>query len=382
MRVLQVLALDALGGTELMVASLILRSDPAVVRHELATLAPPGPIAAQVRAEGGRVESLGGGGGLLAAAWRLGRLVRSRDYDVVNAYGLRASAAARLLVRVLQPGAVFVCGVRALHVTEVERLDSPKARIASLAERALSPLVDVYDSNSRAALGLLAGLGVDEERLVHIPNGLDLALWSPRDPAHEDAREPLVLCVARFVDRKRQQDLLHALAALRRDGRRFRAVLAGEGPTLPEMRELAIRLGLRGTVELPGSLPPREVRRLLEGASVACLPSAWEGMPGSLMEAMATGVAVVGTDVSGTDELVVDGESGLLVPAYDRAALAGAIARLLDDRELRDELARGGRRRMEERFSLDVMLEAKERLYRELGSRTDPRRPEPASGTG
>lgn len=130
------------------------------VRHGLATLAPRSPIVARVRA-GGRLDEVAGcvSGGLARAAWRLEHLRRVRQYDVVNAYGLKASVAASVLVRLLQPTAVFVCGVRALHVTEVERLDSPKARFASLVERLLSPLVDVYEANSRAALELLTGLG-------------------------------------------------------------------------------------------------------------------------------------------------------------------------------------------------------------------------------
>jgi glycosyltransferase involved in cell wall biosynthesis len=365
-RVLHVLPLDTLAGTELMVASLILRSDPAVVRHELATLEPAGPIAARLNAASHQVASLGGAGGIGGSTWRLARLIRSRGYDVVNAYGLKASLAARLIVRTMRPRPVFICGVRALHVTEVERLDSPKARIASLAERLGSPLVDVYDANSRAALDLLAELGVERERLVYIPNGLDLERWTAR--AAEPEGVPLILCAARFVPRKRHEDLLGALARLKGAGHSFRAVLAGGGPLLDEMRALATRLGLDGCVELPGPAGTEEVRELLGQSTIACLTSASEGMPGALMEAMAAGVAVVGTDVGGTNELVVDGESGLLVPAYDPQALAGAFARLLTDPELRARLATGGRRRMEERFSLDVMLDAKERLFLDVVS--------------
>lgn len=364
------LACDEPAGTELMVASLILHADSGAVRHELATLAPPGPIVARVTAGARWGRSLGGRGGPAGAAWRLGRLLHVRQYDVVNAYGFKASVMARVLVRLLQPTTAFICGVRALHVTEVERLDSPKARVASLVERLLSPLVDVYDANSRAALGLLAGLGVDGDRLVYIPNGLDLSLWTPREGDVESGHAPLILCTARFVERKRQQDLLNALAVLNRDGQRFRAILAGGGRTLPTMRALATRLGLEGCVELPGPLSPDEVRQLLRQAAIACLPSAWEGMPGTLMEAMATGVAVVATNVSGTDELVVDGESGLLVPAYDPPALASALAALLDDRQSRALLAAGGRRRIEECFALDVMLAAKQQLYREVSGRS------------
>jgi glycosyltransferase involved in cell wall biosynthesis len=180
--------------------------------------------------------------------------------------------------------------------------------------------------------------------------------------------EPLILCAARFVERKRHSDLLHALAGLARTGRSFRAVLVGAGPLLPEMRALTSALGLEGRVDLPGPVGSDEVRSLLEGATIACLASASEGMPGTLMEAMASGVPVVATDVGGTNELVVDGESGLLVPPYDPPALMNALESLLDDPDLAGSLAAGGRKRMEECFSLDVMLQQKERLFRRLAA--------------
>jgi glycosyltransferase involved in cell wall biosynthesis len=162
-------------------------------------------------------------------------------------------------------------------------------------------------------------------------------------------------------------------------------VLAGDGPTLPEVQALVDRLGL-DSVELPGRVGPEAMRDILARASIACLPSMWEGMPGALMEAMASGVTVVGTDVDGTNELVTDGDTGLLVPLCDPPALAAAIASLLEDPGQRRRLALAARRRMEERYSLDVMLRAKEGLYLELAerlarSRAATPKPPPASST-
>jgi glycosyltransferase involved in cell wall biosynthesis len=95
------------------------------------------------------------------------------------------------------------------------------------------------------------------------------------------------------------------------------------------------------------------------------------------MEAMAMGVAVVATDAGGTREVVGSSDTGLLVPAYDPAALAQAIGRLLRDPVLRERVAEGGRRRMETSFSLEAMAAANERLYRDLASRR--RAPSPSS---
>jgi glycosyltransferase involved in cell wall biosynthesis len=89
-------------------------------------------------------------------------------------------------------------------------------------------------------------------------------------------------------------------------------------------------------------------------------------MPGALMEAMACGVAVVATDVPGTNELVVDRETGLLVPGYRPLALAEALGELLEDPDLRARLGASGRERMESQFTLEAMVLAKERLYRDV----------------
>jgi glycosyltransferase involved in cell wall biosynthesis len=364
---LHVLACDELAGTELMVASLVLRSEPSRVRHELAVLSGPGPIVERVRAASRDATALGGRHGLAGASLRLARLLRARRYDVINAYGFRASMVARLLVWLLARRAVFVCGVRGRHVTDVADVRSPKARLAAALERFTSSLVDLYDANSRGGVELLGELGVAPERVVQIPNGLDLSTWTPAHRGPDDP--PTIVCAARFAPVKRHEDLLRALALLRRNGHAFRALLAGEGPTLPAMRSLATELGLADIVELPGRVDPEAMRGMLGRASIACLSSVWEGMPGAVMEAMACGLPVVATDVSGTREVVADGESGLLVPPCDPPALARALARLLDDPELRARLGTAGRRRMEERFSLEAMLDAKERLYRELVER-------------
>lgn len=191
---------------------------------------------------------------------------------------------------------------------------------------------------------------------------------------------PLILSRRAWWNESASKTFLHALAALSRDGHRFRAVLAGGGPTLPATRALASKLDLVGCVELTGPLTPEEVRGLLHQATIACLPSAWEGMPGTLMEAMATGVAVVATNVSGTNDLVVQGSRGFWYLFYDPPALARALAALLDDRQARARLAAGARRRIEECFALDVMLGAKQRLYREVSGRFPRRERESAEG--
>ena len=125
-------------------------------------------------------------------------------------------------------------------------------------------------------------------------------------------------------------------------------------------------LGLEDRVTLHGTLSPPEVAQLLADADIACMPSSQEGMPGAVMEAMASGLPVVGTRVNGIAELVRDGETGLLVAAQDPAALAGALAVLVTDSPLRQRMGVAGRRRIVDELSLEQMVEATTQLYLEL----------------
>jgi glycosyltransferase involved in cell wall biosynthesis len=366
--VLQVLAQDDLGGTELMLASLIERLDERRVSCELGLLSTAGPIATRLGAGGIRVHALGGGGAGRTAIG-LARLLRRGGYDVVNAYGLRAGLAVRVIARLVSPRTRVVIGVRGLLVTEVEELASPKAKLALWLERATSRLVDLYDSNSRGAAELIVSLGIDSGRVRYIPNGLDLDLWPANGAKGSTEGPPLVASVARFVSRKRHQDLLHALALLNSAGVPFRAVLAGAGPTLETCRGLSVELGLEDRVEFPGRIAPDQVAELLEHAQVGCLSSLWEGMPGFVMEAMAARLPVVATAVNGPDELVVDGQTGFLVPAKDPEAMMQALRTLLEQPALAARFGQAGRDRIERDFSLDSMVTAKQSLYEGLVAR-------------
>lgn len=362
-RVLQVLTCDQRAGTEVMLAQLVTRGKPDAVSYEVATLDAPGPVAAELRDAGVPVHSLGRRG-IAPASLGLIRLMRGRGFDVVNAYGFKGSLVSRVAVRCAKPRPAFVCGVRGLLITETQSLTGPKTQLADLLERAMSGWVDVYDANSKGALERLARQGIPRPRLVYIPNGVDVERWTlERVPTSR----PVVLCAARFAKVKRHEDLLHALALLNAEGLDFHAVLPGEGPLRRSTIALAAELGLRDRVEFPGRIDGDGIRRLLAQATVACLPSAWEGMPGAVMEAMASGVAVVATKVNGSADLIVDGESGLLAPPWDPSALAARLRQVLENPAYAGRLGEAGRERMRECFSLDSMVAAKEELYSSLG---------------
>lgn len=366
-RVLQVLTCDNFGGTELMVATLVERLDRSLVRPSVVTLERPGPIAERLGKSGVHVRSLGGSGLAIAFA-RLARILSRERFHVVNAYGFKSTAVTRVLVRALSPGSKFVNGVRGLHVAALEDIGGRKSRALLTFERGGSRLVDAYDVNSSGAVELLAGAGIDHSRLHYIANGIDVEDW-PVALQDSGAGGPIVVCVARFDPLKRHTDLIQAASHLASAGIDFRLSLVGGGPTLAESRELAARLGLdEPRVTFHGPTSPPQVRALMAESHLFCLPSLWEGMPGGIMEAMASGLPVVGTRVNGIADLVEHDRTGLLVPPRRPDRLAGALASLLQDPQRMVQFGAAGRERIGDHFGVDRMVNAKQRLFCSLAA--------------
>ena len=195
-----------------------------------------------------------------------------------------------------------------------------------------------------------------ESRIVRIYNGLDLDRFSPNGGAREDP--PLVLAVGRLVEKKGFADLVRACGILRRDGVRLRCRIVGKGELEGELRSLVQELGVADIVELAGTAPRDELLALYPRASALVAPCLVgsdgnrDGLPTVLTEAMALGVPVVATDVTGIPELVENGRTGLLVPQRRPEALAASIRRVLEDRAGAERLVRAARDRVERRFDL------------------------------
>ena len=209
----------------------------------------------------------------------------------------------------------------------------------------------IATSRSRAAIAseLVGGYGWPAEKIAVVHNAVELDRFG--DPAPPGLRAelgaadaPLVLTAARLDDQKGLPVLLEAAARL--PGAIF--ALAGEGPEEENLRRLAERLGVADRVLFLGRR--EDVPSLLAACDVFALPSLYEGSSLALLEAMAAGRAVVSSAIPGTDELVEDGRSGLLVQPGDSEALAAALARVLDDSGLRGSLAAAGRERAEREF--------------------------------
>ncbi|MGE0096178.1 MAG: glycosyltransferase family 4 protein [Alphaproteobacteria bacterium] len=202
----------------------------------------------------------------------------------------------------------------------------------------------------------LAALAPSAKKVELVYHGLDLARFAPQPVPRITATTPVILSVGRAVEKKGFDDLLSALAALP-SARDWRFVHVGGGPLLPELMRQAAQAGIATRLEWRGALPQDEVLRLYREADLFVLPSRVagngdrDGLPNVLMEAQSQSVACVSTRVSGIPELIVDGETGVLVPPGDAPALARAIESLLIDPAARARLGQAGQARVTAHFS-------------------------------
>jgi glycosyltransferase involved in cell wall biosynthesis len=196
---------------------------------------------------------------------------------------------------------------------------------------------------------------VDESRWVVLRLGVDLPPARNDPPATN--QPPVILLAARFSPEKGHATLLEAVGRLLEEGERFELWLAGSGPLRAEAERRAKELGVDHVVRFLGYVPNAEILRWLAAGRVdlVTLPSDSEGLPVSLIEALAHGVPAVASDVGGVAELL-GGGCGVLVPPGDSRALAQGIGSLLRSPHLRERTARKGRARVEQEFAVERVV--------------------------
>ncbi len=195
------------------------------------------------------------------------------------------------------------------------------------------------------------------------PLGVDPALFAPR-PFRADPHPFEVICVGRLTPAKGQAILLDAIARLRAEGREIRLRVVGDGPDRPILERIVAERGLGAAVIFEGAVNQDLIRELYAAADAFALASFAEGIPVVLMEAMAMTIPCVTTFITGIPELIRDGLDGLLVAPSDAEGLAAALARLMDDAELRRRLGEAGRVRVEEKYHLHRNIERLAAIFR------------------
>ena len=288
---------------------------------------------------------------------------RARHVGVVH-LNLSPAPLLPLLRALLLVLAARAAGARVVLHAHTGRLHASAARWSYRAAlRAALLFVDSFVVVSRDAERAAARLG---RGVVRLENAVDTGRIRPGPKADP----PELLFVGTVCERKglidlRDALLLAGLQATKAGQVRVRIVGDGaqEGPGAFERIVSAFADAGLGGVEFLGAVERTRVIELLRGASMFCLPSHREGLPLSLLEAMAAGAAVLATDVGDVSLALDQGRAGLIVPPANVRALAAALRRLVDDPEERDRLAAAARIRVEERFSRDRLVRSIHELY-------------------
>jgi glycosyltransferase involved in cell wall biosynthesis len=316
-----------------------------------------------------------GYGGWAGAALAASRKLRRKGVETTALATAFTTLAHEIEAKRLSP--VVRAGLRTRVAADADTLwvRTLGSRYEGRAYRGCSTVVVNYDS-VRRLLEDAYGVGTMRIRKLTYATPMafrpDVDLAGSPEPAElqalADPDAPLVLSISRHDGRKGLDIFLRALASLRDDGVHFRACLLGGGILLEQHRRLAAELNLVDRVAIPGRVP--DIAPYLGRADVFALPSLEEGSGSiSVLEALYAGVPVVASDIDGIPEDLTDGEESLLVPPSDISALAAALRRLLEDRELRGRLGAAARGLHERRFSADAFSSDLVKLYSDHGLR-------------
>ena len=194
------------------------------------------------------------------------------------------------------------------------------------------------------------------DRVCRIYNGLD---FSEFERADFSSNPPVIIAIGRLIPKKGFGDLIRTCALLAERGKLFRCEIIGEGPLENELRVQINELRLQNNVVLAGAKPQTQLRRWLAAAYVFVLPSVidrdggMDNLPTVIMEAMATGLPVVSTNIGGIPEMVIENETGFLVQPGDTAGMADAIEKIINDRSLAHKLGQSGYERAQALFSIE-----------------------------
>jgi len=297
-------------------------------------------------------------------AAELAKIVREHEIDHLHAhFATSAAGVARMAAAFARVPYTITAHAKDIFHEDVDPDDlrrklSDAAAVVTVSDYNVEYLHAQYDS---AADGV-----------VRIYNGMHL----DRFPyASALVRPPRIVAVGRIIEKKGFGDLVSACASMAAQGRRFECIIIGTGELEEQIRRQIADAGLTSTVQLLGPRPQREVIELTGGAAVFAAPCVVgadgnrDGLPTVLLEAMALGTPCVSTDVTGIPEVVRDGDTGVIVPQHDPAALAVALGRLLDDGAERERLATNARRLIEEEFDIHRNAARQRDLFETVGAK-------------
>lgn len=307
------------------------------------------PLRSQLEESGVTVREVAGTGLRRAAA--LAHALKEDDVDIVHSWLFIANAYAAAAKLLGAPG-VLVTSARNC------KIQGAFSRAANTVAFRMSRRIVVNSADVKTYVQQV--YRAPAARIVVVPNGVDTNRYRP---AKFEPVAPHVVTVGRLVRQKNHDLFLRAAAAVRAAVPAVRFTIVGDGPLRSSLEAQCADLGLRDAVVFAGERS--DVEALLRSATSFWLTSRWEGMPNVVLEAMASGVPVVATDVSGVRELISPGVQGHVVPSEELEPLVASALSVLAGDDTRAAM-RGAARDRAMEFSTDVMVARLVSLYREV----------------
>jgi glycosyltransferase involved in cell wall biosynthesis len=326
-----------------------------------------GPLGEELRAEGFTVEVLHRKAGLdLRCAWRLASTLRRHRVQLVQAHQYTPFSYAQL-ARLVYPSAPILFTEHGRH-----QPDYPRRKRMLFNRWMLRRCDHVVAVGEAVKQALIVNEGLPTGRIEIVYNGIDTDRFTPSPTERESVRNELgladddlaIIQVARLDYLKDHLTAVRTMSRVVQVVPRARLFLVGEGPEQAKIEAELARLGAQPHVTFLGLR--NDIPRLLRGADLFLLTSTSEGIPLTLIEAMATSLPIVSTHVGGTGEVVLEGKTGFLAPSGDDTALSLAIVQLAQDSALRQQLGRAGREVAVALFSEAQMAQRYAELYSEM----------------
>ena len=332
------------------------------------------PMADQFRESGIEVHSLGLNRRTdLSVLVRLRKLMKKVRPDILHTYLLHANVLGRIVGRLV--GIPVIIGS--------ERTIGQAGPCGRLATKLSNPLTNAVEVNSElGARSIAIDLGVPPDKIEVVRSGVDLKKFghstnraAVRSQMGLKKGQHLVLYVGRLRAVKGIEYGLRAFAAAQSQLSSMHMALAGEGELLDHLKNIVRELNVSDHVTFLGVR--NDLPDLLSGADSVLMPSLKEGFPRTAIEAMAAGKPIIATNVGGTSEAIIDGETGILIPAKNIEVMTSTLLRLVNDKDLQLKLGEAGRQRSTNNYSVNNYVTRLDELYRKLLKYDNPSTQDP-----
>lgn len=295
----------------------------------------------------------------IKAAWRLSRLCKKLDIDIIHTHYLREN-----------------------YISLISRLFNPKIRVFytnhfilrnNLPQRIFNRILGTLQAGVIAVCNkgkdMMISNGVNPKKIRVIFNGVDPNLWgSPEESTLRSElgidRDTFILfCASRFAHDKGHDFLVKSLAEIKRiTDRKFKCILAGDGPLLEEIKQLVVQMELQEDVIFLGF--QKDMKRLYMGSDLYVNSAQHEALSFAIIEALAAGLPVIAADIGGNRDIINDSTNcGLLVEYDNASAMAAAIVSVMNDREMQEHLRTNALKTVAERFNIDKIVDETYHLY-------------------